>query len=162
MKFSIRHLFRTALAGTAASFIHLYQHEAHTIWIVISTLFVIQVPEVKSRIEIIEIAIDRIIATGIGVSLGLIGYGLIYYNVKDGNVEIAGIIIFIIFMITDFFQQITKSLTIINITAALIMLLSIQSNAAFDHALSRSLDIIYGAIIGLSCIILIPPHKKVT
>lgn len=159
MKFSIRHLFRTALAGTTATIIHLHQHEAHTIWIVISTLFVIQVPEVKSRIEIIQIGLDRIIATGIGVSLGLIGYGLIYYNVRDGNLEIAGMIIFLIFMVTDFFQQITKSLTIINITAAIIMLLSIQSSAAFEHALSRSLDIIYGAVIGLTCIILIPPQK---
>ena len=70
MKFSTRHLFRTALAGTTATIIHLFQYEAHTIWIVISTLFVIQVPEVKSRIEIIQIGLDRIIATGIGVFLG--------------------------------------------------------------------------------------------
>jgi len=160
MKFSIRHLFRTALAGTIASTIHLFQHEAHTILIVISTLFVIQVPEVKSRLEIIQIAIDRVISTGIGVAVGLVGYGLIYYNVRDGNLEIVSIIIFIIFIITDFFQQITKSLTIINITAAIIMLVSIQSSAAFEHALSRALDIIFGAVIGLSCIILIPPQRS--
>lgn len=159
MKFSTRHLFRTALAGTIASLIHLFQHEIHSILIVISTLFVIQVPEVKSRLEIIKLAIDRVISTGIGVVIGLIGYGLIYYNVKDGNLEIVAIIIFIIFMFTDFLQQITKSLTIINITAGIIMLISIQSNAALEHALSKSLDIIIGAFIGLGCIILIPPQR---
>lgn len=160
MKLSVRHLFRTALAGTVATIIHLYQHETHTIWMVISTLFVIQVPEVSSRQDILFVAIDRIIATGIGVFLGLIGYGSIYYCVRDGNTEIAIIIIFITFMITDFFQQMVKNLTIINVTAAIIMLLSIQSSAVFEHALSRSLDIILGAVIGVLAIIIIPPQKR--
>lgn len=160
MQIRIRHIIRTALTGTIASMVHFYQHESHTIWMVISSLFMVQIPEVNTRIEIITVAIDRIISTAIGIFLGLLGYGMIFYFVQDGNVELMAAIIFLTFALTDSCQQATTSLTIINVTAAIIMLMSIQSNAAIEHAFARSIDIILGAGIGLITTCLIPPKKR--
>ena len=84
----MRHALRTGIAGSIGCSIYLFIYQSHCIWIVISALLLCQTHTTGSFINLFTHAIDRIIATGIGVSLGLLGYTLIFLNVNDSNKEI--------------------------------------------------------------------------
>ena len=155
----MRHALRTGIAGSIGCSIYLFIYQSHCIWIVISALLLCQTHTTGSFINLFKHAIDRIIATGIGVSLGLLGYTLIFLNVNDSNKEIIPMICLFIFIISDSILQLTEGLNIITITAAIIMLVSIQEDSAIPMALARSMDIITGSAIGIIVSLIIPAKK---
>ncbi|MAJ82387.1 MAG: hypothetical protein CMF41_05670 [Legionellales bacterium] len=155
----IRHALRTGIAGSIGCSIYLFIYQSHCIWIVISALLLCQTHTTGNFINLFKHAIDRIIATGIGVFLGMLGYTLIFLNVNDSNKEIIPLICLFIFIISDSILQLTEGLNIITITAAIIMLVSIQEDSAIPMALARSMDIITGSAIGIIVSLIIPAKK---
>ena len=154
----MRHALRTGIAGSIGCSIYLFIYQSHCIWIVISALLLCQTHTTGSFINLFKHAIDRIIATGI-VCLWLTWLYVNLLNVNDSNKEIIPIICLFIFIISDSILQLTEGLNIITITAAIIMLVSIQEDSAIPMALARSMDIITGSAIGIIVSLIIPVKK---
>ena len=157
---SLRHILRTALSGTIATFVYLYFYVDNSYWIVISAIFVMQGEEKHGFTNILCLATDRFIATGLGIFFGLIGHMGMLMSVTDGFKESILIIVFVILALTDACQQLCRSLQLTTITASIIMLISIRSDIAIELAVMRAQDIATGVLIGITMGILIPASKK--
>jgi len=151
------HALKTGLSGSLASCIFLILHESHCIWIVISALLICHSNHSSDLSSILTEAIDRFIATGIGVLLGIIGYGMIFFMITENTKELIPLICLMIFVISDLILQSTKAPTVLSISAAIVMLVGIQNHSAIEVSFSRAMDIFIGSCIGIIISLLINP-----
>ncbi len=156
-----RQTFRTGLAGTIASMIYFYSYQSHSIWVVVGAILISQIPEKNTALEMIYGVLDRVIGTVIGISLGIIGYQLIFMSITDNNNELIFFIIFVIFCLSDAIIQIVPSLSTVTISATIVMLIGTQTDSVIHVATQRSEEILIGALVGVIVSIIIPPRKKV-
>jgi uncharacterized membrane protein YccC len=144
------HPVRTAVAATVSVLVARLVGMPEAYWAAIATLVVMQ----STLAATLTLAIERIVATAVGASIGAIDP-----NYFGSNLVAFAVAIFLLGLLSFAFRLEKTAYRYAGITLAIIVLIQ-RANAAWVVALHRFIEVSAGILVGLAVVALWPERER--